>query len=104
MSLSNNIVILVLFCQLYSMVASYCMVGCRCNNTMLVATCNTSNLDMVPITLNPHITKLLIHNSRIKLIDDSFQFYEALVILDLSRNQITTIQDRAFISQVFTAR
>ena len=33
-------------------------------------------------------------------LDDSFQFYEALVDLDLSFNRITLILDKSFISQV----
>ena len=35
-----------------------------------------------------------------RTIDDGFQFYEALLTLDLSDNMIETIQDGAFQSQV----
>ena len=57
-------------------------------------------LDMVPITLNPHITLLEMRNSRVVRLDDSFQFYEALIDLDLSFNRIALILDKSFISQV----
>lgn len=65
-----------------------------------MVTCTSSSLDIIPITLNPHITTLSMHNSQVKTIDDGFQFYEALVTLNLSNNQIQTIQDGAFISQM----
>ena len=55
---------------------------------------------MVPITLNPHITLLEMRNSRVVRLDDSFQFYEALIDLDLSFNRIALILDKSFISQV----
>ena len=87
--------------QLWDAVMGYCPPGCSCNNTLLMVTCTSSSLDIIPITLNPHITTLSMHNSQVKTIDDGFQFYDALVTLDLSNNQIQTIQDGAFISQVF---
>ena len=39
-------------------------------------------------------------NVQVRTIDDGFQFYEALLTLDLSDNMIETIQDGAFQSQV----
>ena len=39
-------------------------------------------------------------NAQVRTIDDGFQFYEALLTLDLSDNMIETIQDGAFQSQV----
>ena len=39
-------------------------------------------------------------NSRVVRLDDSFQFYEALIDLDLSFNRIALILDKSFISQV----
>ena len=38
--------------------------------------------------------------AQVRTIDDGFQFYEALLTLDLSDNMIETIQDGAFQSQV----
>ena len=38
----------------------------RCNNTELWVTCTATSLNLVPITLNPHITTLGLHNSQVK--------------------------------------
>lgn len=40
--------------------------------------------------------------AQVRTIDDGFQFYEALLTLDLSDNMIETIQDGAFQSQVIS--
>ena len=55
---------------------------------------------MVPITLNPHIEALTMRNTEVVRLDDSFQFYEALLDLDLSFNRIRLILDKSFVSQV----
>lgn len=59
-----------------------------------------SQLKMVPITLNPHITLLEMRNTQVERLDDSFQFYEALIDLDLSFNRINLILEKSFVSQV----
>ena len=69
-------------------------------NVRLEVSCLTSQLDMVPITLNPHITRLEMRNTEMVRLDDSFQFYEALTDLDLSFNRINLILDKSFVSQV----
>ena len=74
--------------------------GCHCNNDKLSVSCTNSSLSILPITLNPHITSLVIHNTRVSAVSDGLQFYEALHNLDLSNNRISTIQDRAFSYQV----
>ena len=74
--------------------------GCECNNYQLSVVCSNSSLTTFPITLNPHITSLVIHGTNISAIIDGLQFYEALHNLDLATNRIMTIQDRAFIHQV----
>ena len=78
----------------------YCPNGCVCNHTSLSVQCRHTALDMVPITLNPHIRRLDLHMSRIKTLDDGLQFYESLETLDMSNNDVITIQDGAFKSQV----
>ena len=59
-----------------------------------------TQLNMVPITLNPHIEALTMRNTEVVRLDDSFQFYEALLDLDLSFNRIRLILDKSFVSQV----
>ena len=81
-------------------VLSYCPTGCYCNNTLLKVTCFSPSLSILPITLNPHITSFTFSNSQVQAVDDSLQFYEALLLLDLSKNQIRSIQDGAFTFQV----
>ena len=81
-------------------VLSYCPTGCYCNNTLLKVTCSSPSLSILPITLNPHITSLTFSDSQVQAVDDSLQFYEALLLLDLSNNQIRNIQDGAFTFQV----
>ena len=76
------------------------LTGCHCNNDKLSVSCTNSSLSILPITLNPHITSLVIHNTRVSAVSDGLQFYEALHNLDLSHNRISTIQDRAFSYQV----
>ena len=39
------------------------------------------------------------NRSRITAIDDSFQFYEALEVLNMSHNIIASIRNRSFVSQ-----
>ena len=39
-------------------------------------------------------------NTQVERLDDSFQFYEALIDLDLSFNRINLILEKSFVSQV----
>ena len=78
--------------------SGYCPPGCLCNNTLLMSTC--SSLSILPITLNPHIASLSLHNSSVTALDDGLHFYEALINLNLSHNRITAVMDGAFTSQV----
>ena len=46
------------------------------------------------------VTSVVLTNCvRLTRIDDSFQFYEALVTLDLSHNLVSSILDKSFVSQ-----
>ena len=88
---------------------------------MLSVVCSNSSLATFPITLNPHLTSLAIHNTQVHTshltsphpgddltlpltqvaaITDGLRFYEALHSLDLATNTIATLQDRAFSYQV----
>ena len=97
---NRMLVRLVVTSHLILSVTSYCPPGCTCNNSKLMVTCNQTDLEMLPITLNPHITSLNWHNSRVHTVDDSLQFYEALLSLNISHNKINIIQDGAFSYQV----
>ena len=56
---------------------------------------------MAPLFLTADCLKR-IKIAQVRTIDDGFQFYEALLTLDLSDNMIETIQDGAFQSQVIS--
>ena len=49
--------------------------------------------------MEPVTSTVLIICVRLTRIDDSFQFYEALVSLDLSHNLVSSILDKSFVSQ-----
>ena len=39
--------------------------GCECDNQVLSVICSNSSLATFPITLNPHLTSLAIHNTQV---------------------------------------
>ena len=54
---------ILVLCPLFCCCCSSLM--CRCNNTALWVSCTATSLDLIPITLNPHITSLNLHNSQV---------------------------------------
>lgn len=80
--------------------SALCPTGCSCEDERLLVRCNeNNNLDILPITLNPSIERLIIKFNSIRIIDSSIQFYSELRLLDLSNNQIFLTQDSVFIYQ-----
>lgn len=73
-----------------------CPLSCRCDEQNLVVNCGEGQLDVLPIALNPSITRLIIQNNRIRTIDSSVQFYSELTFLDLSYNHLLVIPARTF--------
>ncbi|XP_056645598.1 insulin-like growth factor-binding protein complex acid labile subunit isoform X2 [Diorhabda sublineata] len=76
-----------------------CPVGCICNDDTFVVQCERSKLDVIPITLNPAIQRLVLRTNKIKTIDAAFQFYKELQYVDLSNNHLVNIPMRSFINQ-----
>lgn len=76
-----------------------CPSSCECNDDTLVVTCGQGGLDVLPIALNPSITRLIIKNNKIKTIDSSIQFYAQLVYMDLSYNHLFNIPGQTFAYQ-----
>lgn len=76
-----------------------CPTSCECNDETLVVTCGQGGLDVLPIALNPSITRLIIKNNKIKTIDSSIQFYAQLVYMDLSYNHLFNIPGQTFAYQ-----
>ncbi|XP_049863395.1 leucine-rich repeat-containing protein 4-like isoform X1 [Schistocerca gregaria] len=77
----------------------FCPVGCSCDDKTLVVTCIETNLDVIPITLNPAIQRLVLKHNRIKTVHAAFQFYGELHYVDLSHNHLLSIPAGSFEAQ-----
>lgn len=73
-----------------------CPTGCVCNDDTFVVQCEKSKLDVLPITLNPAIQRLVLRNNKIKTVDAAFQFYKDLQYVDLSSNHLVNIPNDSF--------
>lgn len=73
-----------------------CPNGCLCNDDSLVVTCDDTNLDVMPIALNPSIKQLIMKKNKIKSIESAIQFYPDLEFLDLSGNHLLKLPSRTF--------
>lgn len=76
-----------------------CPTGCTCNDETFVVQCEHSRLDVIPITLNPAIQRLVLRNNKIKTVDAAFQFYRDLQFVDLSSNHLLNIPTKSFLHQ-----
>lgn len=95
MTKALRIIVLVLMPALISTLAN-CPNGCDCDDDTLVVTCNETNLDVLPIALNPSIKKLIMRKNKIKSIESSIQFYPDLEFLDLSENHLLKLLSKTF--------
>lgn len=73
-----------------------CPNGCLCNDDTLVVTCHETNLDVMPIALNPSIRQLIMKKNKIKSIESAIQFYPDLEYLDLSGNHLLKLPSKTF--------
>lgn len=64
-----------------------CPARCRCNDDALSASCESANLDFLPIQLNPEVQHINLSDNKITKID-FLHNYNNLVSLDLSFNKI----------------
>lgn len=78
---------------------AFCPQGCTCDDETLVVSCIEANLDVIPITLNPAIQRLVLKFNRVKSVDAAFQFYGELQYVDLSHNHLVSIKSRSFEAQ-----
>ncbi|KAG5885536.1 hypothetical protein JTB14_027391 [Gonioctena quinquepunctata] len=76
-----------------------CPTGCLCNDDTYVVECDRSKLDVIPITLNPAIQRLVLRNNKIKTVDSAFHFYRDLQYVDLSSNHVVNIPTKSFVHQ-----
>jgi len=78
---------------------AFCPRECVCDDFSLEASCIKSNLEVMPMTLNPSITKLILKYNNFHSVDASFNFYPELELVDLSSNELVSIPPRSFSSQ-----
>ncbi|CAH0557647.1 unnamed protein product [Brassicogethes aeneus] len=76
-----------------------CPGGCTCDDDTYVVTCERGKLDVIPITLNPAIQRLVLKNNKIRTVDAAFQFYRDLLYVDLSYNHLGNIPKTSFTNQ-----
>ncbi|XP_013792068.2 leucine-rich repeat-containing protein 4B-like [Limulus polyphemus] len=93
------VVLLFYFARLWDEVAAMCPVKCNCDDENLRVGCDSANLEVVPITLNPELRELVLKNNNIKGIMSSFSVYHNLEYLDVSHNQLITIGKNNFQKQ-----
>ncbi|CAH1130157.1 unnamed protein product [Ceutorhynchus assimilis] len=79
-----------------SAIAVGCPTGCICNDETYIVQCEHSKLDVIPITLNPAIQRLVLRNNKIRTVDAAFQFYRDLQYVDLSSNHLINIPTKSF--------
>ncbi|CAH1389404.1 unnamed protein product [Nezara viridula] len=84
---------------LVSYATAFCPTSCLCDDDTLVVSCLEASLDVVPITLNPSIQRLVLKYNKVKTVDAAFQFYGELQYVDLSHNHLVSIPSRSFDSQ-----
>lgn len=96
-----QVTVIVLLAGLYSLptVSAVCPSGCNCDDENLHVNCENANLDIVPITLNPSIQRLVLKSNRIRSVDSGLKFYHELNYVDLSHNHLVRIQPGSFGSQ-----
>ncbi|KAJ6222524.1 hypothetical protein RDWZM_001069 [Blomia tropicalis] len=81
-------------------IETFCPPRCRCNDLKLSVYCNGTQIDLVPIMLNPLLKELYLGNSRVKNVQ-AISVYQELRYLDLSHNGLSTngIGSRSFMMQ-----
>merc|ERR1712012_549406 len=93
------ILLLLSLATLVNISSAFCPHQCVCDDHSLEASCIKSSLEVMPMTLNPGLLKLILKYNHFHSVDASFNFYPELELVDLSSNQLVSIPDRSFSSQ-----
>ncbi|XP_015110109.1 insulin-like growth factor-binding protein complex acid labile subunit isoform X1 [Diachasma alloeum] len=95
-----SILLLTTVCLITTAQSGFCPTDCTCDDDTLVVSCIGVSLDVIPIALNPSTQRIVLKESRIRMVDAAaFQFYGDLKIVDLSSNHLVTIPDASFAAQ-----
>ncbi|CAG2163352.1 unnamed protein product [Oppiella nova] len=79
-------------------VTSMCPRMCVCDDHQLRTVCEwEAHLEYVPHTLNPALKQLILLDNHIRGIKSSLSVYRNLELLDISRNQLTTLGEDNFL-------
>ena len=79
--------------------AAICPKKCACGRDELDVSCSFGNLSVIPIFLNPSVTRLNLSNNDLRAIEGGLNFYANLEALDLSGNMFSHVGRRQFASQ-----
>merc|ERR1719277_1680696 len=67
-----------LFLFLLPCATPFCPLACECNEEVLSVSCAASQLEVLPITLNPGIQRLQLQRNNIRAVDAALGFYAQL--------------------------
>ncbi|XP_037075166.1 platelet glycoprotein V-like [Pollicipes pollicipes] len=85
---------------LAAVTAAVCPSRCRCDDTALETNCTGARLNSFPIALNPRLKRLLLADNAIRRLDASMvSSYNFLEYLDLSSNNMVSVQAGSFADQ-----
>lgn len=76
--------------------SAVCPVRCVCDEIKARAVCSNSQFYVIPIMLNPWLKELYIGNNQINKMTPLNSVYNDLEVLDLSGNQIDSLEDNIF--------
>ncbi|XP_026471039.1 leucine-rich repeat and immunoglobulin-like domain-containing nogo receptor-interacting protein 3 [Ctenocephalides felis] len=82
-----------------SAVAAMCPARCRCDDSLLRASCADAALEVVPIQLNPDVRDIDLARNKITNVHFMFTFYARLETLDISHNSISVLGSKNFEAQ-----
>jgi hypothetical protein len=81
-------------------VRGLCPARCECDDSTLLASCETASLEVLPIQLNPEVEVMRLNGNRIQHLDYSMAFYSRLRSLDVSANRLQAFGPGIFQAQV----
>lgn len=88
--------VLLISASFIGQLAAICPSRCGCDEIKARAVCSNSQFHVIPIMLNPWLKELYIANNQISKMTPLNSVYNDLEVLDLSGNQIDSLDDNIF--------